>query len=231
VQLYLKLGLAFTEMHTELAYSSALNCMRPDSCGIAIWFAFFVRDLLCHYSLSEILFFFSRRDIEACLKEWQTMSASHPDRPPIRIYIAFQFPATCAYARSLSSGAGHAVLTFGPFVCQIAWNRGVCLDAVRACLDLFSNVKSLGENGGHSTRMVLPVLRLQALTNLPFGLESELLALVREAEIAKQTGSLIQLMDHVDCRLKTVYCDSCGVMLDLVAFGQKCFACYQNSFD
>lgn len=46
---------ADTGMHTEIAFSSAVNLMRADSNGYAIWIGFFLSDLRYYYGEAAIL--------------------------------------------------------------------------------------------------------------------------------------------------------------------------------
>ena len=53
-QMYLKRGITLTPWHTELLWSSALNLMRHDSDGAAIWIGFWYEDLYQKYKPKEL---------------------------------------------------------------------------------------------------------------------------------------------------------------------------------
>lgn len=237
--MYLKRYLAYTLGHTELAFAEAVNLMRHDSVGVALWIGFKFSDIVTIYGLAkaEAMLVANPSDPHMIVKVVNEMLDNG-----IKLCYAFQTPGSVMYSPSIEEGAGHFVITVGQTVMQSAWNMRQSIRAFRACNELFPNHAFSTENGGQSTRSVLPCLLYQKKL-MDAGKANASVRDEWDIGLVEQVNECLRFVEHVrkgnpkviihlqDSDPAVLMCtNETGVdhPIDLVSFDGWCLDCYRK---
>ena len=223
--------------------------MTSYSQGVAIWIGFNLHEARMKYSQQQLDEMIGESDISETISR---MLASGS-----KVYYCFQYPGEssnnhlaishlfvvmllmclifwggnvgCAVQSGLGDGSSHLVVTLGPLVEQLAWNKSMCPEGVARSLCFWQGSKRDRGNSAILTRHVLPCLTLQS-QGYQLGLTEELRQLVKGAQHIAEADSraIVEWFDH-DANSPKIhgYCDSCMKMVEVTSVNRNCICRYK----
>ena len=167
-QVSIRSGITCTKLHDEIGWSSSVNYMSHQSQGIALWLGISMKELDEDFDRPVIRTMMEDCEIDNIITTLLDM------KPSVRKSMChlWQRPGDIVFTPS-GSGYAYIVITVGPYIEQLSYNRSYSLQSLQECMEFWKQFNAVPFQCGLATNYVLPTLRLRYVHQWPLDMDAD----------------------------------------------------------